>query len=224
LYDKKGYLIYAKIAAFRKQLLKKNEEIIITDFGAGSRIFKGNTRKIKDIARHAGATQKRMRLLYRITTYFKPQHILDIGTSVGLSTYALAQNGAQVTTLEGCPETAKVATDAFAKAQAENITSIVGDFMSTIPELLKSKPTYDLIYFDGNHAFNATLSYANQLLPTVHNDTVWIFDDIHLHQEMSRAWEAIKQLPGVTVTVDAYWFGVAFFRKEQVKEDFYVRL
>jgi hypothetical protein len=38
----------------------------------------------------------------------------------------------------------------------------------------------------------ATLDYFDLLLPTITNNTVWIFDDIHWSSEMDEAWEMIK--------------------------------
>ena len=81
-----------------------------------------------------------------------------------------------------------------------------------------------MVYFDGNHSKEATLSYVKMMLPTIHNDTVWIFDDIYWSPEMTQAWEKIKTMPEVSVTIDCYWLGLVFFRKEQAKEDFYARV
>ncbi|WP_298352404.1 hypothetical protein [uncultured Dokdonia sp.] len=41
---------------------------------------------------------------------------------------------------------------------------------------------------------------------------------------MTEAWEYIKALPQVTATVDAFYFGMVFFRPKQAKEDFYIKL
>ena len=82
---------------------------------------------------------------------------------------------------------------------------------------------YQLIYFDGNHSKKATLEYFELLLPTITNDTVWIFDDIHWSAEMDEAWKAIKNHPKVTVTIDTFQWGLVFFRYEQEREDFVIR-
>ena len=70
------------ITNYRKALLKNNQTISVTDFGAGSRVFTSNKRKVKKIAQYAGATQQRMHLIQRIVDYFTPEHILEIGTSL----------------------------------------------------------------------------------------------------------------------------------------------
>lgn len=198
-------------------------EIHVEDFGAGSRVFKGATRNVGAIARHAGASIKRMNLLYQLTQYFEPTHILELGTSVGLGTRALAKRKeGHVTTVEGCPKTAAIARDYFTQGNFNNVDLAVCRFEDILPELKQKH--YNLIYFDGNHSKEATLDYVQQLLPTAQNDTVWVFDDIHWSKEMTTAWKTIQQLPEVTATIDGFWFGIVFFRKEQRKEEFQIRL
>ncbi|MCM4161737.1 class I SAM-dependent methyltransferase [Antarcticibacterium flavum] len=86
------------------------------------------------------------------------------------------------------------------------------------------QPTTDLIYFDGNHSKEATLKYFEQLLPLAHNDSVFIFDDIHWSKGMEEAWAEIKGHPRVRVSIDSFFWGIVFFRKEQEKEHFIIRL
>ena len=68
------------------------------------------------------------------------------------------------------------------------------------------------------------MHYFEALLPKATNDTVFIFDDIYWSKGMTEAWETIKQHPKVTVTVDTFFWGFVFFRKEQAKEHFTIRL
>jgi hypothetical protein len=79
-----------------------------------------------------------------------------------------------------------------------------------------------LVYFDGNHSKKATLDYFEALLPTISNDSVWIFDDIHWSADMEDAWEIIKNHPKVSVTIDTFQWGIVFFRTEQEKEHFII--
>ncbi len=222
-YNKKPKGFYKLLKNYRKALLADKRTIEVTDFGAGSRIFKGNTRKISAIAKHAGARKKRMKLLSRVVEYFKVETVLEIGTSVGLGTVALAHDtSSQVTSLEGCPATAQVAVEMLKQMEVHNVEIIIGRFRESIKKLVPT--TYDLIYFDGNHSKDATIDYVQLLLPTAHNDTVWILDDIHWSPEMTEAWDTIKNIPAVTVTIDCFWLGFVFFRKEQAREDFLIRL
>ncbi|HEX9151561.1 MAG TPA: class I SAM-dependent methyltransferase, partial [Flavobacterium sp.] len=90
--------------------------------------------------------------------------------------------------------------------------------------LEQAKQTQSLIYFDGNHSKIATLNYFELLLPTITNESVWIFDDIHWSSAMEEAWEIIKKHPKVTVTIDTFQWGLVFFRREQEKEHFVIRI
>lgn len=224
-YDKKKKPEYALLKAYRKALLKNKNTIAVTDFGAGSRVFKSNKRQISRIAQTAGISSKRAELLFRITHYFQPKSILEIGTSLGLATSALALGNpkTKLTTLEGCPETSKIAKEQLQKSKFENVTTITTRFESFFTsDQLDSN--YDFIYFDGNHSKEATLHYFEHLLPTINNETVWIFDDIHWSSAMEEAWEIIKKHPQVRVTIDTYQWGLVFFRKEQAKEHFVIRI
>jgi predicted O-methyltransferase YrrM len=226
-YDKKKYPEYTILKQYRNSLLQNKNTIQVTDFGAGSRVFKSNTRAINQIAKNAGISTKRAELLFRIVNYFQPTTILEIGTSLGLATSALAlgnKKAKKITTLEGCSNTMSIAKNQCLLQNLNNIEFINTEFSSYLKnDWVKTQPN-SLIYFDGNHSKSATLDYFELLLPTTTNDSVWIFDDIHWSQDMSAAWEMIKNHPKVTVTIDTFQWGIVFFRKEQVKEHFVIRV
>jgi predicted O-methyltransferase YrrM len=241
-YDATKYPEYEQLKSYRKSLLENKNTIEVTDFGAGSRVFKSNTRAISKIAQTAGITSKNAELLFRIVRYFQPKSVLEIGTSLGLATSALSLGNekAKIITLEGCPNTMKAAKKMFQVCFASShklessfkLPNNAVEFVNTEfnlyfenlkPETLNLKPQiFDLIYFDGNHSKKATLDYFEALLPTISNDSVWIFDDIHWSAEMEEAWEIIKNHPKVTVTIDTFQWGIVFFRAEQQKEHFII--
>lgn len=250
-YDRKKYPAYGVLKNFRRSLLKDKKVIEVTDFGAGSRVFKSSKRKVSEIAKNAGISPKRARLLNRLVKYLQVDNALELGTSVGLGTAAMAAgNKVEVTSIEGCPETAKVAEEKFKEFGLKNVDLQVGRFKEVlensgqrrvdsgpektlIPNSLSTQRTtnhkqqtthYDLIYIDGNHQKKATLEYFQMLLPTVHNDSIMIFDDIHWSPEMEEAWEEIKLHSAVKVSIDTFQWGLIFFRREQEKEHFVIRV
>lgn len=224
-YDKKSKPEYTVLKEYRNLLLQNKNTIEVTDFGAGSRVFKSNTRQISKIAKTAGISPKRAELLFRITNYFKPETILEIGTSLGLATSALALGNpkAKITTLEGCPNTMAIAKNQLQLFKIDNVNCVETKFSAYFATSIYPLLTSDLIYFDGNHSKKATLDYFELLLPTTTNDSVWIFDDIHWSPEMEEAWETIKKHPKITVTIDTFQWGLVFFRREQPKEHFVIR-
>jgi predicted O-methyltransferase YrrM len=224
-YDKKSKPDYQILRDYRKSLLQNRKTIEVTDFGAGSKIFKSNTRQISKIAQTAGITSKKAELLYRVVQYFQPPSILEIGTSLGLATSALSlgNKNAKVISLEGCPETSAIAKSQLQKINCDNADCLVSEFEGYLRNGNLSTVSHQLIYFDGNHSKKATLAYFELLLPTITNETVWIFDDIHWSADMEEAWEAIRSHPKVKVTIDTFQWGFVFFRSEQEKEHFVIR-
>lgn len=222
-YDKKKHSQYNTLRQHRNALLTNKESIQVTDFGAGSRVFSGDLRKISKIAKNAGISFKRQQLLFRMVNYLQPKTILELGTSVGLGTMSLAlgNQNTKIQTVEGCPNTANVAKANFEKFSIENIQLNVKTFDSFFEENTKA---FDMVYIDGNHNKEHTLNYFNQLLDHVHNDTVLIFDDIYWSKGMTEAWNSIRHHKKVTVSIDTFQWGIVFFRKEQPKQHFVIRL
>lgn len=249
-YDRRAYPSYLEIQAYRKEILKNNNTIKVTDFGAGSRVFRTGQRRIAAIGKNAGITSRRARLLNRLVRYLQVENALELGTSLGIGTVAMASgNTVKLTTIEGCPETARIASEFFEKSNLPDIDLRIGEFRSMLSQLKNvsaipaeearkgfepttgaphvkrtAPPAFDLVYLDGDHQKEPTLEYFEQLLPHTHNDTLFIFDDIHWSPAMEEAWEVIKAHPSVKVTIDTFFWGLVFFRKEQVKEHFVLRV
>jgi predicted O-methyltransferase YrrM len=225
-YYKKIYTEYSILKEYRNSLLQNKNTIEVTDFGAGSRVFKSNIRQISKIAQTAGISSKRAELLFRIVRYFQPTTILEIGTSLGLATSALSLGNAKakIISLEGCHNTINQCQLQFQKFNFNNVEFINTEFQKYFQNFQLPTSNFQLIYFDGNHSKKATLEYFELLLPTITNNSVWIFDDIHWSSDMEQAWGIIKNYPKVKVTIDTFQWGIVFFRSEQEKEHFTVRV
>ncbi|CAG4998878.1 tRNA 5-hydroxyuridine methyltransferase [Dyadobacter sp. CECT 9275] len=218
--------MYELIRQLRKAMLSNNDTIAVLDLGAGSRVNRSNIRKIKSIAKNAEKPEKFGRLFYRLIQHFQPKTILELGTSLGITTLYLAKAkpDSQVVSFEGCPETAKIAKENFVKAGSENISVILGNIDETLPaELKRLNSKIDFAYFDANHRYEPTMRYFETCLPYATGESLFIFDDIYWSEEMKKAWEDIKSHPEVTLTVDLFWIGLVFFRKTQAREHFVLR-
>lgn len=225
LYGKRYFYAYDAIAELRYDLLESKDKIKVKDFGSGSKKMKSNERKIKDIAKYSAVSEKYGELLFRIVEYYKPKTILELGTSLGLGSLylALPDSKAKVYTIEGCPETAKKASENFRELGVKNIKQIIGNTDEELPVFLKDANTLDFVYFDGNHRKQATLDYFCQCLKKIGNDTIFYFDDIRWSKEMEEAWEKIKANEQVRLAVDLFFAGIVFFKKELSKENFVVK-
>lgn len=209
---------------YRKNLYSNPKEIEVTDFGAGSKIFKTNRRTIRNIAKTAGISLKRSLLLNRLVNHLNAETGLELGTSVGLASAAMAVNNSmKLVTVEGCQQTALTAVENLTMLKNTSVEVINIDF-DTYLEKLDKDLVFDMVFVDGNHKKIPTLRYFEKLLGHLHNNSVVIFDDIYWSKEMTEAWKAIKAHEKVTVSIDLFFWGMVFFRNEQQKQHFTIRV
>jgi predicted O-methyltransferase YrrM len=226
LNDKKEYPAYNIVEQLRQQLLEKNELIEVEDFGAGSATKASNQRTISSIAKNAAKPNKLAQLLHRIVKYYDYRNIVELGTSLGISSsyMALANEFGRVITCEGSRNIAAIAKDNFKRLFIQNITLLEGEFSTSYNRALEEMPSIDLIFIDGNHRYQPTVDYFNKALPHLHHDSIVIFDDIHWSADMEKAWSEIKRHHSISETIDLFFIGIAFFRKDQkAKQDFTIR-
>ena len=217
-----SYYAFPAVELIRKKLLLTKRTLTVEDKGAGSRVFKSNQRKIKDIVKHSAQEPKYAQLLFKLVNYYQPNTILELGTSLGLTTtyLAKARKKAKVYTLEGSPEICKAAKNTFKSLLVKNVQLVQGNFNETLPETLPKITVLDFAFFDGNHQKKPTLDYFHQCLEKSNEHSVFVFDDIHWSDEMTEAWEEIKSHSEVTLTIDIFQFGIVFFRKGVEKQHF----
>lgn len=223
LEDHRLYYAYHEVETVRKRLLSQHEEIEVTDYGAGSKFTNAPKRPIQQIAKTALSSPSFCRLMFRIVNYYKPKHILEMGTSLGISTAYIKMGAlnAQLITLEGCPNIAKSAKGVFQRLKLQDIQQEVGPFSETLDSALKELKQVDFVFFDGNHRLAPTLTYFDKALAYANEDTIFVFDDIYWSEEMHSAWEQLKARPEVTASIDLFYMGLLFFRKDfKIKQHF----
>ena len=226
LNDKRNFYAYSDLERLRNNLLSNKKVLQIEDFGAGSVVSKTKMRSVKEIAKSALKPIKFGQLFFRMVDYYGTKNILELGTSLGItSSYlALANQSATVTTMEGSKVIAQVATQNFNSLGLKNIQQVLGNFDSTLPTFLTTSKPLDFVFIDGNHRKLPTLNYFKQLLPHLHNDSIVIFDDVHWSEEMEEAWEIIKKDERVRLTIDLFFIGIVFFKAEfKVPQHFSIR-
>lgn len=224
--DRKQYDCYQSVEKLRQQLLKDTTLIEVEDFGAGSTVIKTNNRRVDKIAASSLKPKKFAQLLFRIVQFYRPHTIIELGTSFGISSayMASAHSDIKLYTLEGAASIAAIAQQNFNTLGLKNIKLIQGDFAVTFPKLLSSLSSVDMAFIDGNHRKAPTLQYFYQLLNASTDTTILIFDDIHWSKEMEEAWEVIKAHEAVTLTIDLFFIGIVFFRKDFLeKQHFSIR-
>ncbi len=224
--DTQRYGCYQPIELLRRQLLQDKSFIEVEDFGAGSSVIKSNRRRVDKMAASSLKPRRFAQLLFRMVQYYRPQTIVELGTSFGITSAYLASGNpaARLYTMEGAPAIAAIAGYHFEHLGLKNIDLIEGDFTQTLPELLSQIPPIDFAFIDGNHRRQPTLDYFEQLLRKSTPASILVFDDIHWSAEMEEAWDIIKMHPSVTLSIDLFFIGIIFLSKDfTIKQHFSLR-
>lgn len=211
--DERNFYPFVIIENLRSQLLRSRQKISIQDFGAGSKVQPGNKRLIRSIARHSAISPTTGKQLFRLVHLYKPSTILELGTSLGISTLYLSTPSRQhkLVTIEGCPQTAKLAKQHFNSMGLSNIYLLNEKFEEGIPKAIHALGKIDLLYLDGDHREEASLQYLRQILPFTHPKSILIIADIHWSEAMEKVWAKTQKLPVVTLSLDLFHYGVLFF-------------
>jgi predicted O-methyltransferase YrrM len=199
----------------RRMLLENDAtKLMAADFGAGSKSRKAN-RTIGDITRMTAVNPHFGRLLYRMTHFYKPSMIIELGTATGISTFYLAAGnpGAELITVEGNSQLAALASRNFRRSKFKNITVINSSFDDVLQQLVNYMGRETFVFIDGNHTADATLRYFNAFAGSGKNP-VLVFDDINWSSEMRSAWRQIRSQVKSGIIIDLFYMGIYFDRPD----------
>ncbi|MFK8039008.1 MAG: O-methyltransferase [Crocinitomicaceae bacterium] len=199
-----------KIISRLKALKVSNNEIMVTDFGAGSKKENNNIRLVRKIAKYASISPKHGRLFSQIIEQYNIDLSIELGTSLGIGTAYLARSSNKVITMEGCPETAKIAQETFHELNIQNVNLVVGEFSNSLNEMDKLPENPIFIYIDGNHKLTPTLEYFDYFKAFAPQNSIIVFDDIYWSREMKKAWRIIQSQN--YLTIDMYRLGIVFLK------------
>jgi len=223
-----------KIETRRKELNLSTAEIIMTDYGAGSRDQQENAENKSSQCnvktRIVGRMCLTSSILYLCTMFlcklirkFRPNVCLELGTCMGISASyqaaALKLNSrGKMITLEGTRSLAEIAQKNFRDLGLDNISLIIGRFQDTLNDVLREHGPIDYAFIDGHHEEKATIAYFEQILPFLSERALLIFDDISWSEGMKRAWSKIKANENITLSIDLTNMGVCILEKSSMKK------
>lgn len=225
LMDERHYPAYDVAERYKEQLLQDTRTIAVEDPGAGSGLVPARMRKVRDIARTSAKHKRYGRLLYRLASYYGSRKILELGTSLGVTTTYLAgvPGLEQLVTVEGAPAIADIAAEHFNSPGLRQVRLIRGDFDDVLPGILHSF-TPDLVFVDGNHREEPTLRYFEQITSSAHPGTIVVLDDIHWSEGMEAAWARVCADPRVRLSIDLFFIGLIFYNPDfREKQHFSIR-
>ncbi len=203
---------FAAIEELRHKLLVNTTEVTINDLGAKSTHFKKDSRTLSRIAETSLSPATYCRLYHRIIHYIEATHILELGTSMGMTTLYLAQKkNAHVTTFEGNPSMINVALTHFEYFNTKNIELVEGNLDAELSNYLLKPAKIDFVLMDANHRFEPTMRYFNLLSRRMADKGVIVIDDIYYSEEMNRAWKELSNHQLVYGSLDLFRCGILFF-------------
>lgn len=126
---------------------------------------------------------------------FQPDNrpaILELGTSLGISTLALALAAPdrRVITVEGCPELAAIARENLRRHGASNTEVLNMEFSQALSYLRERGIKVGMAFIDGNHRGRALINYT-QLIREMGDEMIIVADDVHLNSDMTGAWKSL---------------------------------
>ncbi|MFN0033286.1 MAG: O-methyltransferase [Flavobacteriales bacterium] len=226
LAGKKEFYCFEEIEEARKNLLADDSVIEVSEMGAGSRFSKSSQRYIAQIAQHSLQSKHCAQALFKIVQHYQCKNILELGTSLGITTAYLAKTrtDAMVHTIEGSEEIMKHAKQVFAELDIKNAIAIHGNFDHELKPVLEKMKRVDFALIDGNHRYEPTVNYVSEIIKHCHVNSIIVLDDIHWSAEMERAWKEVAALEQVSISIDFFHFGLLFLRSGVEKQRFVLRL
>lgn len=201
------------IEFIRKQLLFKEDVIPVP----GKPSEKGNlVRTVGDITRREAISPKHGALLFRLTNYFKPKNILQVGGKTGLSTLFLTSysSATKCLSLKNIPEYAPISDWVYVKAAQAPIDSRIGGFAETLPPALKDMHQLDFAFFNLYDKQTDYFGLFTNCLRHAHAETVFVFEGINANHRMKAFWKQVYTHPETTVAIDLYSMGLVFLNKK----------
>ena len=148
----------------------------------------------KDTKQHL-ISKKNQIIPYKIASHFKSNEILVVGNL-------------------------KKAASLFSLARPNSCVRSVEDFFET----QTSEKQFDLVYIDTTNSSINLESLFKKLLYSAHKNCVFIFEGIYTNTANTKAWQHMIASQDVTVSIDGFYCGLVFFKKEQEKQHFTLRL
>ena len=259
LRDENAYYCFRDIERRRELLLACEDSLDVVDYGsAGSPEGLHVQRCVCDIAKNHLESARVGQVLFRIVNFLheeekRPLQILELGTSLGITTAYLASVDSRnkVVTMEGSEAVLRVAQGVWKMLKLENIEWIQGNIDDTLYNIYSVQKSefrsqssefrvqnsefrcqssevkgerIDLAFVDANHTYEATMRYADFLLNRLTEKGILVLDDIHYSEQMERAWRELKADPRVTTSMDLYHVGLLFVDTHYLKRHYRIRI
>jgi len=176
----------------------------------------GDGRSISSFVLRSSVSEKYGALLYRISRWFGPEMMVELGTGVGISTLYLstASPDTPLHTIEGNTERATFAAQLVSRCMLGPVSIHWGEMDEKLDDILPMMPGRFMAYVDGNHSYEPTVRYVRHLVDRAGDEAVIIMDDIHWSRGMNQAWQEVLSWPEIRISIDLFHMGILLLRKD----------
>jgi len=220
LFNASGMEVPGEIRQMHRELGKDRSMIPAGKLGATCNVDPAEVRSVRSFVLRSSVTEKYGALLFRITRWFRPEMIIELGTGLGISTLYLASSSPEVPihSIEGNTDRADFAAQLMCRCNLGPVSIHWGEMEEKLEDLMPVLKGRYVAFVDGNHRYDPTISYVKMLLSKAGEEAVIIMDDIYWSNGMFRAWKEVVSWPEVRISIDLFHMGILLLRKDLNKE------
>jgi predicted O-methyltransferase YrrM len=182
-------------------------------------------RSEQSFVRRSSVSRKYGLLLYRITRWFQPEMIIELGTGMGISTLYMSSGSPDTPlhSIERDKERAALAAQLICRSCQGPVSIHWGSMEEKLEHVLTLIPHRFVAFIDGNHHYAPTVAYVRKLLERAGEEAVIVMDDIYWSRGMYRAWKEVVSWPEVRVSIDLFHMGILLLRKDLHKTEIKIK-
>lgn len=212
------YYCFQEIERVRKTLFFNEQEVEIQKKG------RMRLQTVGQFVREQAISPKKGALLFRLTNFFKPKRMIQLGVPCGISTLYLTAYATdlQCIAIEKNATSAEIARMAMARGERTNVTLWTGHYESLISSALEKLRGVDFLYLNLVDEGNSVFGLLQKVLPYIHNGSVLVVEGIWANAAMRTFWRTLRSDPHVSVTIDLYTAGLAVFDTRLHKRNYIV--
>ncbi|MDC1221956.1 class I SAM-dependent methyltransferase [Salibacteraceae bacterium] len=199
--------------------LKSSDDIVSgLDHGKGVK----HDYAVSNLARKSASQTFEAKALAGICQYHQCGRVLELGTNLGKSIAAMASVNPE-TKFVGVDGNGGLVNHAKSTLSALKLINIELHHSRFDEFFRQNTEQFEMVFIDGDHHFEATLKNYASAKSLLKGEGPIVLHDIYWSEGMRKAWKKIKADNDATVTIDLFFFGLVYFRREQRKEHFSIR-
>ena len=164
------------------------------------------------------------RILFALVLALEPEHVIELGTSLGASALFIAAavnrlGKGELHTIELNGQAQAIARAHVEEAGFSRVMFHHGTFQEVLPPLLGRLDGVRMAFIDGHHKERPTWNYFRQFLKKAVRPAILVFDDIGWSDEMRQVWRRIADHPAVAFSMATEKLGIALLAPDESSVD-----